>query len=55
MISHWVRELPFRQRQNMNKLYSYKKTVQKSTELYIHLDVYMELPNPTNLLKIKDY
>lgn len=55
MISHWIRDLPFRQRLQMNKLYSYKKTVQKSTDLYIQLDIYMKLPHPTNLLKLTKY
>lgn len=55
IISHWLRELPFRQRLHMNKLYSYKKTVQKTTDLYIQLDIYMNLPHPTNLLKIPKY
>lgn len=55
MISHWIRELPFRQRLHMNKLYSYKKTIQKTTDLYIQLDIYMKLPHPTNLLKLQKY
>lgn len=55
MISHWLRELPFRQKINMNKLYSYKKTIQKNTDVYIQLDIYMKLPHPTNPLQILKY
>lgn len=55
VISHWLRELPFRQRLHMSKMYSYKKTIQKTTDLYIQLDIYMNLPHPTNLLKIPKY
>lgn len=47
--------MPFRQRLHMNKLYSYKRTVYKTTDVYIQLDIYMNLPHPTNLLKLPKY
>lgn len=55
MISHWLRGLAFQQRTKMNKMLSYRKTIQKTNDVYIHLDVYMNLPHPSNLLKLQMY
>ena len=55
MISNWLRSLPFHHRLNLNKSLSYRKTLQKSTDAYIQLDIYMKLPILTNLLKLPQY
>ena len=34
----------------LNKTHSFLKSVTKEQELYIHLDVYMNLPKATNIL-----
>jgi hypothetical protein len=52
MISYWMRYLPFQHRIQTNKTLSYIKTVQKSTDMYIQLDIYMKIPMLKNTLKI---
>ena len=55
MISHWLRYLPFNHRIQVNKMLAYRKAVQKTTDMYIQIDVYMKLPILKNILKIDKY
>jgi hypothetical protein len=55
MISNWLRYLPFDHRINASKSLSYRKTIQKSTDVYIQLDIYMKLPIMKNVLGIEKY
>ena len=51
LISHWLRDLKFRHRMKLNRTHSFLKSITKESELYIHLDVYMNLPRITNVLQ----
>jgi hypothetical protein len=37
MISQWLRNLPFQQRIQMNKALAYRKTIQKTNDMYIEI------------------
>lgn len=55
MISNWLSCLPFYHRINASKNLSYRKTIQKSSDVYIQLDIYMKLPIMKNLLGLEKY
>jgi hypothetical protein len=50
MISNWLRNLVFNFRILLNKNLSFLKTLQKTNEMYIQLDIYMKFPLPRNIL-----
>jgi hypothetical protein len=54
LIGRWLRDLTFRHRNQLGKLHSFRHSTFKDVELYMQLDIYMHLPPPTDLLRIKN-
>jgi hypothetical protein len=53
LIGRWLRDLTFRHRVQLAKTFSFMHAFFKEVELYIQLDLYMHLPVPTDLLRLK--
>lgn len=53
LIDRWARDLKFRHRIQLSKTHSFLKSVTKENELYLQMDIYMNLPRPTNILDYK--
>ncbi len=53
LIGRWLRDLTFRHRVQLGKTYSFLRASFKEVELYMQLDLYMHLPLPTDLLRLK--
>lgn len=54
MISRWMRNMVFEHRMASLKTRSYFSSAWREKEVYLHLDIYMNMPEPTNLLRLAE-
>ena len=52
LIGKWLRDITFRHRLKLSREHSFLKFATKEVELCIQTDIYLELPEATNRLKI---
>lgn len=52
LISKWIRSLIFSHRMSNLQTRSYYESVWRQKEVYFHLDIYINMPEPTNLLRL---
>ena len=51
IVKKWLNSLIFSHRMLRAKLSSYIQSTWKESEVYLHLDIYMNMPEPTNFLR----
>jgi hypothetical protein len=55
LIGRWLRDLTFRHRTQLGKLHSFLHSTSRDADLYLQLDLYMHLPAPTDLLRLRPH
>ena len=55
LINRWLSNLIFQHRMVATQTNSYYSSIWKKSEVYLHLDIYMNMPEPTNFLRYPQF